>query len=78
MKILVFAASNSSDSINKKFAISVSKYYKELDDEKQIIDLNDFQTPIFSKQLEEQEGIPSTALDFAQKIDWADLIIRKK
>lgn len=75
MKILVFAASNSSDSINKKFAISVSKYYKELDDEKQIIDLNDFQTPIFSKQLEEQEGIPSTALDFAQKIDWADLIV---
>lgn len=75
MKILVFGASTSYDSINKKFASSISKYYKELNDEKEIIDLNDYQAPLFSKQHEESDGIPQQALDFASKIDWADLII---
>lgn len=75
MKILIFAASNSTDSINKKFVTSVSKYYKELEDQKEIIDLNDYDMPIFSKQYEEQNGIPQQALDFAQKIDWADLLL---
>lgn len=75
MKILIFGASNSYDSINKKFAISVSKYYKELDDQKEILDLNDYDMPIYSKREEEESGIPQKALDFAQKIDWADLIL---
>lgn len=75
MKILVFGASNSYDSINRRFAISVSKYYKELDDQKDIIDLNDYDSPIYSKAYEKENGIPQKALDFAQKIDWADLII---
>lgn len=75
MKILVFGASNSYDSINKKFVTSVSKYYKELVDQKEILDLNDYDMPIYSKQYEENNGIPQKALDFAQQIDWADLIL---
>lgn len=75
MKILIFAASNSHVSINKKFVISVSKYYKELTDQKEILDLNDYDMPIYSKQYEEQNGIPQKALDFVAKIDWADLIL---
>lgn len=75
MKILVFGASNSYDSINKEFAVSVSKYYKELDDQKEVLDLNDFELPIYSKKYEEENGIPQKALDFAAKIDWADLIL---
>jgi len=75
MKILIFAASNSADSINKKFITSVSKYYKELEDQKEILDLNDYAMPTFSKQHEAQHGIPPQAFDFAQKIEWADLIL---
>ena len=75
MKILVFGASNSSTSINKKFASSVSKYYKEPEDEKIILDLNDFDMPIFSVDLEKKVGIPQEAYAFAEKIDWADFII---
>lgn len=75
MKILVFGASNSYDSINKKFASSVSKYYKELEDQKEIIDLNDYELPIYSKAHEEEHGVPQKALDFASKIDWADLLV---
>lgn len=75
MKILIFGASNSIDSINKKFATSVSKYYKEIDDEKEVLDLNDFTVPIYSKQYELEHGLPQKTIDFAKKIDWADLIL---
>jgi NAD(P)H-dependent FMN reductase len=75
MKILVFGASNSSDSINKKFATSVSKYYKEKEDVIEIIDLNDFEMPLFSKDKEREIGLPNEAVHFAEKIDNADLIL---
>ena len=75
MKILAFGASNSSRSINKKFVTSVSKYYKEIDDIKEILDLNDYAMPVFSVDLEAEIGIPQQALDFAAKIDWADFIL---
>ncbi len=75
MKILAFAGSNSSTSINKKFVTSVAKYYKEIDDEIKIVDLNDFKIPLFSKDTEIQEGIPATVYDFAALIDWADFLI---
>ena len=75
MKILAFAGSNSSRSINKKLVTSVSKYYKETDDIIEILDLNDFEMPIFSIDREERAGIPKEALAFAEKIDWADLIL---
>ncbi|SKC05781.1 NAD(P)H-dependent FMN reductase [Sphingobacterium nematocida] len=75
MKILVFGGSNSSDSINKKFATSVSKYYKEKEDIIEIIDLNDFEMPLFSKDREKEIGLPEAATRFANKIDQADLLI---
>src|SRR5690606_39469584 len=75
MKILAFAASNSSTSINKQFVSSVSKYYKEVDDEIDIIDLRNYELPLFSPDLEREQGIPSQAIAFAEKIDWADFIL---
>lgn len=75
MKILAFAGSNSSDSINKRLVTSVSKYYKEKEDEIQILDLNDFEMPLFSKDKEKKDGIPDLAHEFAKRLDWADLIL---
>ena len=75
MKILAFGASNSSDSINKKLVNSVSKYYKEIEDEILVLDINDFELPLFSKDLEKAIGIPEAAQKFADHIDWADFII---
>lgn len=75
MKILAFAGSNSAQSINKKLVTSVSKYYKEVDDVIEILDLNDFEMILFSKEREKELGIPSLAYDFAEKIDWADFIL---
>lgn len=75
MKILAFGASNSSNSINKKFAASVSKYYKEAVDVVEVIDLNDFELPLFSKDIEKEIGLPEAATRFAAKIDQADFLI---
>ena len=75
MKILAFAASNSANSINKMFVESVSKYYKEIEDEIVVLDLNDFQMPVFSKEIEKDQGIPKLATRFAQHVDWSDLVL---
>lgn len=75
MRILAFAASNSANSINKIFVQSVSKYYKEADDEIRLLDLNDFQMPVYSKELEKADGIPEQARRFADHLDWPDFIL---
>jgi chromate reductase len=75
MKILAFAASNSSQSINKRLVSSISKYYKESQDVIEVIDLNDYEMPLYSRDREVQHGIPQLAADFASKIDWADFIL---
>ncbi|HEY3390064.1 MAG TPA: NAD(P)H-dependent oxidoreductase [Prolixibacteraceae bacterium] len=73
MKILGFAGSNSSVSINKKLVRYVASYFHE--HEVEILDLNDYEMPIYSYDRETKNGIPQLAFDFAQKIDNSDLII---
>jgi chromate reductase len=73
MKVLAFAASSSSQSINKKLVSFVASYF--LNDEVDILDLNDYEMPIFSVDKEHLHGIPSLAFDFSAKIASADLIL---
>ena len=73
MKILAFAGSNSRDSINKKFATYVASQFDNA--EVEVLDLNDYEMPIFSVDREKHDGIPPLALQFAEKIDNADLLI---
>lgn len=73
MKILAFAGSNSSRSINKQLVSYVLTYFT--DAQTQLVDLNDYEMPIFSVDRESKDGIPVAALDFAAKIDEADLIV---
>ena len=75
MKILAFAGSNSAQSINKKLVSSVSKYYKEPDDLIEILDLNDYELPLYSVDRERESGVPTAALAFADKINQADFIL---
>jgi len=73
MKILAFAASNSSSSINKQF---VSFALDQLQaSEKTLLDLNDFALPIYGIDLEQASGIPQAAQDFTKLIDNADLLL---
>lgn len=73
MKVLAFAASSSTQSINKKLVSFVASYFSN--DEVEILDLNDFEMPIFSIDKEQTQGIPSLAFDFSAKIANADFIL---
>ncbi len=73
MKILAFAGSISSDSINKKLVEFATTKFENAEIE--ILDLNDYEMPFFSSQKENEIGYHPLALKFAEKIDASDLII---
>jgi chromate reductase len=73
MKILAFAGSSSRTSINKQLVTWVATQFQN--DEVTILDLNDFEMPIFSVDKERENGIPELALNFAKAIDNADLLL---
>lgn len=72
-KILVFAGSSSKSSINKQLAIYAAQQFQNatLD----ILDLNDYEMPLFSVDKEKENGIHNLAHDFYNKIGSADLIV---
>lgn len=71
--IIAFAGSNSSDSINKQLATYAASLVKNV--KVTILDLNDFELPIFSKDLEAKNGIPENAIKFQHYIKESDGII---
>ena len=71
-KILAFGASSSQKSINKQFASYAASL---LDAEIDLIDLNDFEMPIFSIDKENEDGIPGHAHTFKKKIKACDGIV---
>ena len=72
-KILAFGASSSTTSINKKLASFAAN---QLDNATTtLLDLNDFEMPIYSIDREKQNGIPQLAQNFKQHIKEADGII---
>jgi len=73
MKILVFAGSNSSKSINFEFSKYASTFFDPA--EKKIIDLSELDIPMFGVDFEEKNGIPEVAQNFATYISACDLII---
>lgn len=73
MKIVAFGASNSKQSINKQFATFTANLFDAEDVE--IIDLNDFELPLYGIDREKKTGIPETAVAFYDKLQSADLII---
>ncbi len=72
MKILAFAGSNSSTSINKQLVKFVLKSFP--DDDINLIDLNDYLMPVFSVDLE-KNGFPEEAHRFLKNIEECDVII---
>lgn len=78
MKILAFAATNHKNSINKQLVVHATDVLKTdlvSDVEVDIIDLNDYQMPIYSPALEEEGGVPELAQKFFDKIGNADAVI---
>ena len=72
-KIIAFGASNSRNSINKKLAaFAASKIEKATIN---LLDLNDFEMPIYSIDREKESGIPDLAQQFKSLIKGADGLI---
>ncbi|KJG10658.1 NADPH-dependent oxidoreductase [Photobacterium kishitanii] len=73
MKLLTFAASSSRQSINKHLATYAASLVAgaEID----LLDINDFEMPLYSIDRETESGIPSLAQDFLDRIAQADAII---
>jgi len=71
--IVVFAGSNSKNSINKELAIYTSSLLENV--EVVILDLNDFIVPLFGVDEESVNGIPKRASDFLKIIHNSDGII---
>ncbi|MET3038196.1 NAD(P)H-dependent oxidoreductase [Chryseobacterium sp. NRRL B-14859] len=72
MKILAFAGSTSSTSINRELVKFVLKDFQN--EELNFIDLNDFSMPVFSVDLE-KKGFPDEAYRFLKVIEECDVII---
>ncbi len=72
-RILAFGASTSSTSINKQFAHYAAQQIK--DAELTLIDLNDFEAPLYSMDIELADGIPDSIRRFKECIDSMDGLI---
>ena len=77
MKILAFGASSSTASINKKIAAYAANLLAGMLEEAnvEVLDLNDYEMPLFSEDKEREIGQPEEAHRFLKKIREADALI---
>jgi chromate reductase len=73
MKVLALGGSSSTHSINKQLAAYAASLFKGADI--QIIDLNDYDLPLFSVDKEAETGKPELARKFIDKLEWADVVV---
>lgn len=72
-RILAFGASNSQNSINKQLAQMAAGRLSNT--ENRIVDLNDYELPLYSVDLERAQGIHQNAVKFHELIKASDGII---
>ena len=73
MKIIAFAASSSKKSINKQLVTYAASLLEGAQVE--VLDLNDYELPLFSVDKEQELGQPQLAQDFFAKIGASDALI---
>ncbi len=72
-QIIAFGGSNSKASINKQLAAYTAG--RVTNAQVQVLDLNDFELPLYGIDLENEHGIPDTAKKFLKLIKSADGIV---
>ncbi|API86626.1 NADPH-dependent FMN reductase [Francisella uliginis] len=72
MKVLGFAASNSKNSINNKL---VKFVLANISEDIELLDIKDYEMPIYSIDYETEVGIPHQAQQFLDKLAEFDLIL---
>ncbi len=71
--IIAFAGSNSKNSINKQLAIYAANQINNF--EIKVLDLNDFELPLYCIDYETEHGIPDNAQKFLDQIKASDGIV---
>ena len=71
--IIAFAGSNSITSINKQLATYAASLVENV--ETRVLDLNDFELPLYGIDLENEKGIPDNAQKFLDIIKSSDGIV---
>ena len=72
-KILILAASSSTTSINRVLATAAGNLIEG--SERTVLDLNDFEMPLYSPDREASGGVPDTAQRFVAHIEASDAVI---
>jgi NAD(P)H-dependent FMN reductase len=72
-KIIAFGASSSKNSINKQLAVYAANQFEKATVE--VLDLNEYEMPIFSVDKETEIGIPPLAHQFYTKLGSADCLV---
>ncbi len=72
-KVLAFAGSNSKNSINKQLAVYATNQINGV--EVIVLDLNDFELPLYGIDYETEHGIPENAQKFLDEIKSSDGIV---
>jgi NAD(P)H-dependent FMN reductase len=72
-KIIAFGGSSSKNSINKQFADYAANLFPNVFVE--VLDLNEYEMPVFSVDKEKEDGIHPMAQEFYAKIGSADFIV---
>ena len=72
-KVTCFAASSSRNSLNKQLVTYAAGLVEDADVE--VLDLNDYELPLFSVDREAELGRPQLAQDFLDKIQGSDALI---
>ena len=75
MRVLAFAASNSSVSINRQLAEYAGRLAEEQVASLETLDIHDYEMPIYCHDREEADGIPQLTHDFLARIAAADALI---
>jgi len=73
MKLVAFAATSSRQSINKQLVSYAASLMESAECE--ILDLNDYELPLFSVDREAELGHPQLAADFLNKLGEADALM---
>ena len=68
MKVLVFAGSTRSDSVNKKLAKAAAEELRRAGFETTVVDLRDYPMPLYDGDVEAAEGMPERARAFKELV----------
>lgn len=74
MKVITFAGSFRTDSLNKKYAREAARLAKELRHDAEFLDLRDYPMPVYDGDIQDK-GFPKEVTALAEKLSTADALI---